>query len=159
MNDNGIKQHQIDFIQKTASEILGFMGVFCEFEFRENVDGAWLVLKSSSPSILIGDGGQNLASLNHVVQRIFEKKFPDGPRFLIDVNDYHKKHIDEIKDMARMHAQRVRYFKKEAEMRPMSAYDRRLVHMVLQEYPDITTESRGDGHERKVIIKPFDMVS
>ena len=60
--------------------------------------------------------------------------------------------------MARMHAQRVRYFKKEVEMRPMNAYDRRIVHSVLQEYPDISTQSTGEGPDRRVVVKPLDLV-
>ncbi|OGF78926.1 hypothetical protein A2W54_00885, partial [Candidatus Giovannonibacteria bacterium RIFCSPHIGHO2_02_43_13] len=109
--------------------------------------------------LLIGDGGQNLSALNYLVKKITEKKFPEKfPGFLLDINDYQKKKIDEIKDLARMHAQRVRYFKKEAEMRPMNAYERRIVHASLQEYPDITTESRGEGMERRVVIKPLNLV-
>ena len=74
---------------------------------------------------------------------------------MLDINDYHKKRIEEVKDLARMHAQRVRYFKKDIEMRPMNSYERRIVHTVLQEYPDIETESVGAGLERRVVIKPL----
>ena len=92
------------------------------------------------------------------MRRIFEKKFGDAAsKFLIDINDFQKKHTEEIKDTARMHAQRVRYFKKEIEMPAMNAYERRLVHTILQEYPDIATESRGEGFERRVVVKPVSL--
>ena len=75
--------------------------------------------------------------------------------FLLDVNDYQMKRIEELRNVARMSAQRVIFFKKELEMEPMSAYDRRIIHSVLGSYPDIKTESVGDGFDRRVVIKPI----
>ena len=72
---------------------------------------------------------------------------------MIDVNDYQRRRFDELKDKARMGAQRVRYFKKEVTLEPMSAFERRIVHLALQEYPDIVTESIGEGAERRVVIQ------
>jgi len=153
-----IKTQQVEFITETIKTILDTMGINYSLEFQEGED-AWFMVKTPDAFLLVGDGGRHLAALNTVVKRIHEKKFSspgDGPiKFLLDVNDYNKRRIEEIKDAARMHAQRVRYFKKEIEMKPMTAYDRRIVHSVLQEYPDISTESTGEGMERRVVIKPL----
>lgn len=157
------KQTQVKFIESAIQEILGRMGLDYSLEFQEGGEDSWFIIKSNDSPLLIGDGGTHLAALTYLVKRLYEKKFPPSAdesafKFLIDVNDYNKKRIEEIKDMARMHAQRVRYFKKEVEMRPMNAYDRRIVHSVLQEYPDISTESTGEGPERRVVIKPLNLV-
>lgn len=143
--------------------ILEKMGVPCSLEFQEGGEDSWFLIKSADAPLLIGEGGKHLAALSFLVKRIFEQKFPSPAgegalQFLIDINDYNKKRIEEIKDTARLHAQRVRYFKKEVEMKPMNAYDRRIVHSVLQEYPDIATESTGQGPERRVVIKPLNLV-
>src|SRR3990167_7394825 len=144
------EKQQIDFIESSIRGILDRLCVRYDLEFQEGSDGVWF---------LIGEGGKNLSALNYLVKKIAEKKYPERfPGFSLDINDYQKKKIDEIKELARMHAQRVRYFKKEAEMRPMNAYERRIVHASLQEYPDITTESRGEGMERRVVIKPLNLV-
>ncbi len=156
---NPENKQQIEFAEFATRAILERLGVSFDLEFQEGAEENWFIIKTNEAPLLIGEGGQNLAALNHVVRRIAEKKFPAiTTRFLIDVNDYHKKHLEEIKDMARMHAQRVRYFKKEVEMRPMNAYERRIVHTVLQEYPDISTESTGMGPTRRVVIKPLNLV-
>ena len=156
---NEENKQQLEFIENSIREMLDRLGIFYDLEFQEGGEGAWFILKTAEAPLLIGENGQNLSALNYLVKKIAEKKYPvNFPRFSIDVNDYHKKKIDEIKDLARMHAQRVRYFKKEIEMRPMNAYDRRIVHALLQEYPDIATESRGDGLERRVVIKPLNLV-
>ena len=158
------QKQQVKFVSSTIKSILDLMRVSCSLEFQEGGEESWFIIKTDEAPLLIGENGQNLFALTHIVRRIAEKKFPptaaeaNAWRFLIDINDYHKKRIDEIKDQARMHAQRVRYFKKEVEMPPMNAYERRIVHTVLQEYPDISTESSGEGFSRRVVIKPLNLV-
>ena len=153
------QKQQVEFIENTIKEILDRLNFFYELEFQEGGEGSWFLIKTDDAPFLIGEKGQNLSALNYLVKKISEKKFSTNfPQFSIDVNDYHKKKIEEIKDLARMQAQRVRYFKKEVEMRPMNSYDRRIVHALLQEYPDISTESRGEGLERRVVIKPLNLV-
>jgi spoIIIJ-associated protein len=96
-------------------------------------------------------------ALNHVLKKLSEceckKKNLETIRFFLDVNDYQTKKNEELKNLARMTAQRVRYFKKEIELEPMSSYERRIIHATLGEYPDISTESKGEGLERRVVIK------
>ena len=157
------KKPQIEFIENAIKTLLDQMGFSFSLEFQEGGENSWFIIKAQDAQLLIGDNGKHLSAFSHVVKRIYEQKFPDPPaggrfQFLIDINDYNKKKIEEIKDAARMHAQRVRYFKKPMEMKPMNAYERRIVHYVLQEYPDISTESTGQGLERRVVIKPLDLV-
>ena len=153
------KKQQIEFVEGAMKEILSRMGFSYSLEFQEGGEDSWFIIKTMDAPLLIGDNGKHLASFTYVVKRMYEQKFPESKfQFLIDINDYNKKRIEEIKDAARMHAQRVRYFKKEVEMRPMNAYDRRIVHSVLQEYPDIATESTGIGPDRRVVIKPLNLV-
>jgi len=153
------KEANTELISATISNLLNKIGISYALEFQEGADGAWFIVRTDDSALLIGESGKNLAALNHIVRRILEKTTAAQENFLIDINDYNKKRIEEIKDLARMHAQRVRYFKKDVEMRPMNAYERRIVHTVLQEYPDIKTESSGAGTERRVVIKPFNMVA
>ncbi len=156
------KKEQYEFVESTIKRVLDLMGVNYSLEFQEGGDESWFFIKTpgAEAPLLIGEGGKHLTALSYLIKKIYEKRFPSASalnQFLIDINDYNKKRVEEIKDQARMHAQRVRYFKKEVEMSPMNAYDRRIVHSVLQEYPDITTQSTGEGIERRVVIKPLNL--
>ena len=87
-------------------------------------------IKTREAGILIGEDGKHLIALSHVVKKMAEnklkrEKMEDLP-FLLDVNDYQMKRIEELRNIARMNAQRVIFFKKEIEMEPMTAYDRRI---------------------------------
>mgnify|MGYP001572413018 CR=1 FL=1 len=148
---------QATTIQEIIKAFLGKMTVEGEVEMIERTDSHYFTIKTREAGILIGDNGQNLSAINHLVKKMAEKAARDAGQeplpFLLDVNDYQAKKIDELKNLARMQAQRVRYFKKDITMDPMNAYERRIVHAALTEYPDIKTESVGDEPERRVVIK------
>ena len=117
-------------------------------------DSAAFLIRTDDAGLLIGEEGQNLLAINYLLRKMIEKKTGNSDaQYMIDVNDYQRRRFDELRDRARMGAQRVRYFKKDVTLEPMSAFERRIIHLALQEYPDIATESVGVGAERRVIIR------
>ena len=109
-----------------------------------------------SPSgMLIGEHGANLAALEYLLKKILQKKFKDIPKFTLDINEYRVKRLEDLKQDVKAAAKEVRLYKKEVPLRAMSAFERRIVHLLLAEYPDITTESIGQEPDRRVIIKPY----
>ena len=137
-------------------EFLGQMDIDAGVEEGVIGDSIIYSIRTNDAALLIGEDGQNLLALNHLLRRVVERKIEGGEaKFLIDVNDYRRRRFDELKDQARMSAQRVRYFKKEVTLEPMNAFERRIVHLALQEYPDISTESTGEGQSRRVVIRPL----
>ncbi|MEK7559728.1 MAG: R3H domain-containing nucleic acid-binding protein [Patescibacteria group bacterium] len=152
------RQQKIEFAETVIKNLFEKIGILCSLEIQDNGEEIWFSVKTDDSILSFQDTNKSIAAFNTILRRIIEKNFgDDAPKFLIDINEVQKKHIEEIKDTARMHAQRVRYFKKEIEMPPMNAYERRLVHTVLQEYPDIKTESAGEGFERRVVVKPVSL--
>jgi spoIIIJ-associated protein len=145
---------QILEIIQALFEKLGCSG---SIDFTEYPENLFFNIQTSDAGLLIGEDGERLKALNHVARKIIERVLKDRncPRFLVDVNDYQKQKFGELKDIARLSAQRVRYFKKEIELKPMPAYERRIIHATLTEYPDIVTASTGEGQERRVVIKPL----
>ncbi|MDO8600266.1 MAG: R3H domain-containing nucleic acid-binding protein [bacterium] len=105
--------------------------------------------------LLIGEGGQNLAALEHLIRRLLYKDTVAPPPVFVDVNGYRAHQIEALKDEVRDCAKRVRLYRKEIRLRPMSSFERRVVHMALAEYPDLTTESIGQDPARMVVIKPY----
>ena len=151
---------QLENIKKIIETLLEQLSIKGEVEFMETGDGTRFLIRTHESSFLIGENGQNLLALNHIVKKIADKVLNDGREeektiFSLDVNDYQAKKTEDLKNQARLNAQRVRYFKKEIIMRPMTSFERRVVHAVLTECPDITTESTGEEPNRKVVIKPY----
>jgi len=150
--------NQQEQVQNTLQTLLSKMGCSGEVDVIEYHDGVQFTIKTRDGGLLIGENGQNLIALNHLVRKITDRLFKKEEqfRFSIDVNDYQRQRHESLRDLARMSAQRVRYFKKEVVMDPMTSYDRRIIHSALTEYPDIITESTGEEPGRRIVIKPYD---
>lgn len=135
------------------------MDVEADIDFIKGIEIPIFLIQTDEAGILIGEGGNNLFSLSHIFKkiagRIFENQNKEMPAFTLDVNGYYSKRINNLKETAKMGAERARFFKKEVTMEPMNAFERRIVHTVLNECPDIKTESVGvEGRDRRIVIKP-----
>ncbi|MFH0803656.1 MAG: R3H domain-containing nucleic acid-binding protein [Candidatus Tagabacteria bacterium] len=150
---------RLEKIKIIIEALLEKLNVRGEVEFMETSEGTRFLIKTYEGALLIGENGQNLLALNHLVKKIAERDLNVNDEekiiFSLDVNDYQAKKIDDLKNLARLNAQRVRYFKKEITLKPMTSFERRIIHAVLTESPDITTESVGEEPNRKVVIKPY----
>lgn len=120
------------------------------------------VVAVSAPdtTVLIGPGGEHLRALNTILRRLVETKHGLPAQagelttnFLVDVNNYHEKQMEQVRESARMLAQRARLFKHDVEMPPCSSYERLVVHELFAEDPDISTESAGEGKFRHIVLK------
>jgi len=109
--------------------------------------------------LLIGVQGENLRALNYIVKKIVEAKKrglevnTKTNTFLIDVNGYHKRHIEHIKQQAQTLAERARMYKSEVSMDPVNSYERMIVHAVFSDDEEIFTESSGIGGMRHIVFK------
>lgn len=151
-------EQQINIIKSFLEELLEKLTIEAEINIIKSEDYPQFIIRTRE-GILIGENGQCLIALSHLLKKLAENEFQknnlDKIQFFLDINDYQAKKIEDLKNAARMVAQRVRYFKKEIEMEPMTSYERRIIHMALAEYPDIATESTGEGSERRVMVKPY----
>jgi spoIIIJ-associated protein len=153
-------EQQIKIVKSLLETILEKLTVEGEISVIESSEYPQFIIRTQEAGILIGEDGQHLIALNHLIKKIAENEFKKNEleriQFFLDINDYQAKKTEELKNLARMGAQRVRYFKKEVELEPMSSYERRIIHAALTEYPDITTESAGEDPNRRVVIKPYE---
>ncbi len=111
-------------------------------------------IRTKDSKRLIGPHGEHLRSFNYLIRRFAERKFEDkDTRFLVDVNGYQLNKIQELEQKAKLLAERVRTFRSSAEMTPMTAYERMIIHSLFTDDPEITTESEGMGKTRHIILK------
>ncbi len=103
----------------------------------------------------LGRDGETLQAITYLVKRIIEKNFNEetARAVTLDINDFYKKRIDQLKTTAHMLAERARFFKSSVDVDPMNPFERRVIHEYLDSYGDIATESAGVGKDRHVVIK------
>ena len=148
-------------ISGAIKKMIGFMNLECQVELREELSSdsrVSLVIAIHTPDnarFLIGKNGQNLKAFEHLIRSMFMKDNKDVSGIAIDVNDYKRSRTSYIVGMAKQAVTRVRNTQKAEVLLPMSAYERRVVHMELAACPDIATESTGEEPNRKIVIKPY----
>ncbi len=103
--------------------------------------------------LLIGREGQTLAALQYITSRIISRTMEVPVRIQFDVGDYRERQDDRLRELALALADRVRATGRPYSTRPISSYHRRLVHMTLQDDPDVQTRSSGEGQLKRVIIQ------
>lgn len=138
--------------QQHLEKILSLLGISAEVSRNEHAGQHILEVTTQEGSVLVGRGGETVQALNHILKKIAEKEGADTG-FSVDVNGFRLKKITELEQHAKLLADRARSLKYDVEMPPMSAYDRLIVHTALQNEKDVTTESQGQGHERRLVIK------
>lgn len=112
------------------------------------------VKSSDDCSLLLDDKGRNLKALEYIIRLIALKGLDQKAGLVLDLNDFLEKRNSRISELARLVAERVQTTQKSFVLRPMSAYERRLVHLELAGWTDIKTESIGEEPRRRVVIKP-----
>ena len=143
-----------EIVKQILHELLDHMGIPTEIELREVEDMLVLDLKTPDSGILIGQHGGNLQALQYLTRLLVHKKIPEGINFVVDVEGYKKNREEFLRELARQVAARVRDTKETLLLKPMNAYERRVVHAEISKLPDIATESVGDEPERRIVIKP-----
>lgn len=105
-------------------------------------------------SLLLDDKGISLKAFEHIAKNLAVKELNQKIGLVLDLNNFLEKRNGKISELARLVAKKVQASQKSYVLRPMSAYERRLVHIELANWPDIKTESIGEEPKRRVIIKP-----
>jgi spoIIIJ-associated protein len=151
-----ISETQLEEIKKTIKEFFEKTTFEVEIEFSPQIDLTLPInLKMETPQILIGEGGQTLSDIQHLLKAILKRKIEENFYIDLDINDYKKKKIEYLKEIARSVADEVSLTKKEKILSPMSAYERRIIHLELAGRQDVTTESIGQEPERRIVVKPY----
>ncbi len=102
--------------------------------------------------ILIGRRGQTLVALQHMVRLMVANRTKYFVPVIIDVNGYRQRRLRALRSLALRTAEQVIERNMPFSLEPMPAFDRRIIHLILADHPDVTTKSVGLGEERKVVI-------
>ena len=103
---------------------------------------------------LIGRKGERLSALQHLVNLMLSRRMGDWTRVLVDVEDYRGRRERQLVEIARRAAERVTETGKMLQLEPMSALERRWIHIALRDNADVVTQSIGEEPNRRVVVLP-----
>jgi spoIIIJ-associated protein len=140
-----------DFIR----EVLEAMELECEVAAEEQEEGVWhLSVTGEGSDTLIGRQADALNALQYLTTLVTLRRAAAHVRIVLDADNYRAKREEALTQQAMELAAAVKDAGQEAELDPLSAYERRIIHNALSDHPDVVTYSEGEEPHRRVIIAP-----
>jgi spoIIIJ-associated protein len=134
--------------------IVEYIAADAEISMEKDSDGVFFKVNGKNPGILIGKRGLTLNAIQSIVDKVVNKHNQKRIRVWVDIEGYLDTRRENLENMALRLAEKARRLGKPISLRQMNAYDRRIVHLALQDFSDVQTRSRGEGPMRKLVIFP-----
>lgn len=157
---NIVKEKDIesDGLEKTKVILKKILKLICpgeEVKIEADSEELRLSVQGEDLGIAIGRDGKNIQALEYIINLIGKrKKFVDR-NIIIDIKDYRKKRIDGIKKTAIFMAKKAINEGRKIALKPMDSYERKIIHNLLARFSNVTTRSRYDEPNRRIIIYPI----
>jgi spoIIIJ-associated protein len=138
----------VEFLKKFTEAV----GISATVHVEETADGPRINLAGEEAELLVRHRGEPLKALQVVVDMAFGRTLGDDRRIFIDALEYRKGKDVELRQMAKLLAQKAKDTGIDQQLGPLNPYERRLVHMAVAEIPGAATESVGDAFSKTVFI-------
>ena len=147
-------QEVIQVAQNVLARLLAPLDSDAEVLVNDSDNGIKLEISGGEPGILIGRRGQTLEALQYITTRIVSHQEGRPVKISVDAGGYRKRRRDNMTDLAHKMASKARHTRKPVAVGPLTAQDRRIIHLALRNEGGVSTISRGRGEMKKVIISP-----
>lgn len=150
---------EIKIIKDVTEKLLKLADVEGDFEILESKndkeeESIEIVLNTKDTGVVIGYHGDTLEGLQLVLALCVARKLGRFIRISIDVGDYKKNRTEWLKTLALETKARVLAENKEMIIPELKSWERRVVHLLLQEDKEVISESQGEGRDRVLVVKP-----
>jgi spoIIIJ-associated protein len=125
----------------------------CSIETRHKHPDVIFNIISPDSKLLIGKNAQTLDAMQYLLNRMVNREEAEGT-FIVDVEDYRDRVVEQLKDKAIKLAKTVRRTGKPIKMAPMVTMVRKEIHIALKQIKGISTVSKGEGHLKEILIVP-----
>ena len=154
-----LTEEELDKVADTAveaiQEILTGFGIQAAIDEYEGDEGEIILdIVSGDLGMLIGRHGKTLDALQTLVSAITSRKIGFRYPVVVDVEGYRGRRREKLEDMARRTAERASRQKRAVKLRPMTSYERRIIHVALRNDRRVVTASEGEEPTRSVVVTP-----
>ena len=139
-------------IKSKLGDILKLLDISPEVTIEEEDETYKVTIEGNDLSFLIGYRGESLTALQTLLATMVFNESQEWAHIVVDINGYRDSRRERIEEMTRGFIDRVRFHNSEIEMPTMNSFERRQVHMFISDYPDIFSESTGEGRNRRVVL-------
>lgn len=147
------KEDVVAFIKEYLKKVINDMGLDLNLEIREEENIFNVTMFSDNNPILIGKEGKNLNALQFLLRQSLNNKVGFDVKVNLDASNYRAKKIKSFEYQIKNIVREVQKTKTDTKLDPMNSYQRRIVHALLSDFSNVTTESIGEEPNRCVVIK------
>lgn len=141
-------------VEELVRTFLDAMNLSLEPTLSEESDCVRVDLEGQDAYLLLERRGSVLDALQLLLGKVAAARYGIDKRIVIDCEGYRRENEQKLVESALKTAESVRKLGQPIELDPMNPYERRLVHLALQEVPGVTTASVGEGCHRRIVIQP-----
>ncbi len=149
-----VRERPADVAIQLVQDVLDLMDLDADIDVQIRDTDISLDIKGEDLGILIGRHGATLDALQFLTNLAAAKQTGNRTRIIVDVEGYRRRREDMLYRMAERAADRVRRSRRSVALEPMSAQERRIVHLALKDNAYVITQSEGEEPYRKVVILP-----
>jgi len=142
-------------LSEVLDNILGLLLLEGSYDIQDSEGSLNVSIETSDAGRLIGFKGESLNALQTIVNQImFKGQQGDLKHIILDVGGWREAKESELTKKANDWIAEVKETGREIELEPMPSWQRRIVHMVIQDTEGVTSESMGEGADRHLVISP-----
>jgi spoIIIJ-associated protein len=139
-------------IVRFLERFIDALGIQARVAAEETSDGLRLNIDGDEAELLVRHRGEPLKALQHVADIAFGRELREERRVFVDALGYRRGKDTELRQMAKLLAEKAKQSGLDQQLGPLNPYERRLVHLAVAEVPGVTTESVGDAFSKTVLI-------
>ena len=141
-------------LDKSIKKFLEMLGITAGVLVEETEETISVSLETEDTGMIIGYHGETLEALQLILALILAKEAGEFKRVSLEVGDYKKNRTEYLENMALSFKERALSEQKEVFISDLKSWERRIIHLFLQDDKEVISESSGEGKDRVLVIKP-----
>lgn len=149
-----MSEEDVNLVVDFTNKVLGSSGLDLKAGADHAEDGLKIQVRGEDVALLLGHNAELLDALEYLGNRVLARASGEEARLIFDSTGYRARREKELRLMAEKAAEKVRLSRIPFNFDPMTPNERRIIHVALAGDASVTTESQGNGENRKVTIRP-----
>lgn len=149
-----VTEKELRQIEEVVEKLLSLLEIEGTFTLEQNGEILDVVMETKDTGLVIGYHGEVLEALQLIVSLAVAKKIGRFVRLSVEVDGYKKSRTEYLEKLAAQTKERVLSENKEQVLHSLKSWERRIVHLILQDDDQVTSESEGEGKDRVLVVRP-----
>ena len=149
-----MSEEDVNLVVDFTNHVLGSSGLDLNAGADQTEEGLRIQVRGDDVALLLGHNAELLDALEYLGNRVLARASGEETRLIFDSLGYRARREKELRLMAEKAAEKVRLSRIPFSFDPMTPNERRIIHLALANDDSVTTESQGNGENRKVTIRP-----